>query len=183
MAETRTSDIVELLLEDHDEAKALLREITSAAPDSRGELFVKLVPELVRHEVAEEIVVYPTIRAEAPDGKDEVAPRLEEQAEAEELLADMERDDRSSAEFGQKLQKLHDAVLAHAAAEEENIFPLLRAIEDTETRAELGARYEKAKAAAPTHPHPHAPDTPPGNMVLGPIAALFDKARDAAKGI
>ena len=41
----------------------------------------------------------------------------------------------------------------------------------------LGQRYEKAKKAAPSHPHPHAPDSPPGNVVLGPIAAVFDKVR------
>lgn len=47
-------------------------------------------------------------------------------------------------------------------------------------RVELGRRYVKAKDAAPTHPHPHAPDTPPGNVVLGPVAALVDRVRDAA---
>jgi Thiamine pyrophosphate enzyme, N-terminal TPP binding domain len=39
------------------------------------------------------------------------------------------------------------------------------------------------EAATPTHPRPRAPDTPPGNRLLGPVAALFDKARDAIKGI
>jgi hypothetical protein len=33
-------------------------------------------------------------------------------------------------------------------------------------RKELGARY--AKANAPTHPHPHAPDTP-GNKLLAQV--------------
>ena len=45
----------------------------------------------------------------------------------------------------------------------------------------MGERYERAKASAPTHPHPHAPNTPPGNVVLGPIAALADRIRDAAR--
>jgi hemerythrin superfamily protein len=180
---TTTKDIVDLLLEDHAEAKALLDEINSSAPEKREELFWDLVPALVRHEVAEEMVVYPTIRSDAPDGEHEVEPRLKEQAEAEELLADMEQLDRASTEFAQKLKKLRDGVLEHAEAEEQNIFPLLRALEDVEQRAQLGARYEKAKSAAPTHPHPNAPDTPPGNKVLGPVTALFDKTRDALKGI
>jgi len=42
---------------------------------------------------------------------------------------------------------------------------------------DLGSRYEKAKASAPTRPHPHAPDTPPANKMLGPIAVLFESAR------
>ncbi|MGH9043272.1 MAG: hemerythrin domain-containing protein, partial [Acidimicrobiales bacterium] len=77
---------------------------------------------------------------------------------------------------------LRSSVLDHAAAEERNIFPLLQTVESQDARSRLGARYEKAKASAPTHPHPGAPDTPPGNKILGPIAAFFDRARDAAKG-
>ncbi len=178
-----TKDIVDLLLEDHAEAKQRLQKISSAAPDQREGFFWELVPTLVQHEVAEEVVVYPAIRSDAPDGEREVEPRLKEQAEAEELLAEMEKLDPTSAEFEQKLEKLHHGVLEHAEAEEENIFPLLRALERPEEQVQLGTRYEKAKSSAPTHPHPNAPDTPPGNKVLGPIAALFDKTRDALKGI
>ena len=180
---TTTKDIVDLLLEDHAEARRLLDQICSAASHEREDLFWALVPALVQHEVAEEVVIYPTIRSEAPDGEHEVEPRLKEQSEAEGLLAEMEKLDRTSAEFAQKLEKLSDGVLQHAEAEEQNIFPLLQALEDAEQRAQLGMRYEKAKAAAPTHPHPKAPDTPPGNKVIGPVAALFDKTRDALKGI
>ncbi len=70
-------------------------------------------------------------------------------------------------------------MLAHAEAEESTTFPLLERITTTDERQELGARYQKAKDRAPTHPHPHAPDTPPGNKLLGPVAAIFDRARDA----
>ncbi len=183
MTETRTADIIDMLSQDHEDAKHLLEKITAAAPGARKDLFWELVPALVRHEVAEEVVVYPTIRSEAPDGEAEVGPRLKEQQQAEEMLASMEKLDPESAEFGQKLSQLRDDVLEHAEAEEKNIFPLLRALEREEERARLGARYKKAKASAPTHPHPHAPDTPPGNKLLGPVAALVDKVRDAAKDI
>jgi hypothetical protein len=36
-----------------------------------------------------------------------------------------------------------------------------------------------AKKAAPTRPHPKAPATPPGNIVVGATAAMVDKVRDA----
>lgn len=183
MTNTRTGDIVDLLTQDHEEAKRLFAQITSAAPEKRNDMFWELVPALVTHEVAEELVVYPTIRSEAPDGDNEVEPRLKEQQKAEEMLASMEKLDPAGDEFAEKLTKLRDDVLEHAEAEEQNIFPLLRALEHEEERAQLGARYEKAKASAPTHPHPSAPDTPPGNKVLGPIAAFADKVRDAAKGL
>jgi hemerythrin superfamily protein len=184
MTNTRTNgDIVALLSQDHEEAKRLLKQIITAPASRREELFWELVPELVRHEVAEEVVVYPTIRSDAPDGDAEVAPRLKEQQQAEQMLSSMEKLDPASDEFAQKLSELRHDVLEHAEAEEQNIFPLLLALEHDDTRAELGERYEKAKANAPTHPHPNAPNTPPGNKVFGPIAAFADRVRDAAKGL
>ena len=183
MTDTTTRDIVELLNEDHQEAKRLLEEITQADAVSREALFWKLVPALVQHEVAEEVVVYPVIRDKAPNGAAEVDARLTEQAEAEIRLAQMERLDPATTEFASELKGLREDVLEHAQAEEDGIFPLLGTLESPADRAKLGARYEKAKASAPTHPHPNAPDTPPGNRVVGPIAALFDKTRDALRNL
>ena len=94
-------------------------------------------------------MVYPAICSDAPDGEREVAPRLKEQAEAEELLAEMEKLHATSAEFEQKLEKLHRGVLEHAEAKEKYIFPLLRALEHPEEQVQLGTRYEKAKSSAP----------------------------------
>lgn len=39
-----------------------------------------------------------------------------------------------------------------------------------------------AKKMAPTRPHPSAPDTPPGNKLLGPGVGLVDRARDLLTG-
>lgn len=50
-------------------------------------------------------------------------------------------------------------------------------------RADLGRRYSHPGASGPTHPHPSPPDTPPGNLVAGPVAALFDRIRDAASHV
>jgi len=175
-----TTDIGELLLADHRAAKALLGRFDHIAPTGRAGYFCEVVTELVRHEVAEEHVVYPVIRR-APGGEQEAKTRIAEQSEAEELLAEMEKLDPSSAEFTTKFTTLRRAVLAHAGAEEASTFPLLEEMEDAESLRALGGRYELAKAKAPTHPHPHAPHTPPGNVILGPVAALFDKARDAVR--
>ena len=46
----------------------------------------------------------------------------------------------------------------------------------------LGEAFTKAKDKAPTHPHPHAPDTPPGSVIAGAAAAAVDKVRDKLKG-
>jgi hypothetical protein len=41
--------------------------------------------------------------------------------------------------------------------------------------------YERAQQTAPTHPHPHAPDTPPGNLIVGSMTAVTDRVRDALR--
>jgi hypothetical protein len=43
----------------------------------------------------------------------------------------------------------------------------------------MGRKVESVKKLAPTRPHPSAPDQPPGDKLLGPIAGMFDRLRDA----
>ncbi|MGH8980979.1 MAG: hemerythrin domain-containing protein [Acidimicrobiales bacterium] len=175
-------DLVELLTEDHKLVEQRLGELGSAGSSTRGELFWKLTNDLVRHEVAEELVVYPRLR-ELPGGDAVADARIGEQSEAEQQLAKMEKMDAEAPEFVHELATLKAAVLTHAKAEEDTAFSMLRSGVPPEELIVLGARYTKAKDAAPTHPHPHAPDTPPGNVVLGPVAALLDRVRDAAAAV
>jgi hypothetical protein len=183
MTTLSTTDVIELLLEDHEEAKALLGRFGDIAPAERARYFSEVVTELVRHEVAEEHVVYPIIRHGPPGGEQEAKARIAEQTEAERLLVALERLDPSSEEFATHFAILRQTVLDHASAEEASTFPLLQQMEDAESRLALGGRYEHAKARAPSHPHPHAPHTPPANAVLDSVAYFFDRARDAVRNI
>lgn len=175
-------DVIRLLEEDHRMVEKKFTELSGAGPATRGELFWKLTNDLVRHEVAEEVVVYPALR-KLPGGDQVADARISEQSEAEEQLASMEKMDAESPEFVRELAKLKASVLEHAKAEEETAFKMLSGSASTDQRVALGQRYVKAKDAAPTHPHPHAPDTPPGNAVLGPVAAFVDRVRDAAAAV
>jgi hemerythrin superfamily protein len=178
-ANSTHNDIVKKLLADHQEVKAMFARIEKASPTQLGDMFWELTNELVRHEVAEEEIVYPEVRKVVPNGERLADARIKEQSQAEELLEKMEKEGADHEDFRADLQKLQKEVLAHAESEEQTVFAPLGEKLDAERRATLGERYEKAKAAAPTHPHPKAPDTPPGNMALGPIAALVDRFRDA----
>ena len=182
MTTMSTTDVIELLLSDHEEAKTLLERFEQVAPTERASYFYEVVNELVRHEVAEEHVVYPIIRHAGPGGEQEANARIAEQSKAETLLAALEKLDLDSEEFTTQFTTMRQLVLDHASAEEASTFPLLKEMEDDDSRRALAGRYEHAKAKAPAHPHPHAPHTPPGNVVFGAVAALFDKARDAVRG-
>jgi hypothetical protein len=91
----------------------------------------------------------------------------------------MEKLDPTSSEFMVELLTLRTAVQQHATQEEVEVFPLLAKL-SSETLVSLGENYTAAKAAAPNHPHPNAPDAPPGNTFVGPIVAMIDRIRDAA---
>ncbi len=173
--------LIELLLLDHQKAKMILGDFDGVPPTGRSEAFCEVTHVLIGHEVAEEEVLYPAVRKYLGDGlADE---RIAEQAEAERQLADLEKLDSQGDEFLFLFAELRDAVLQHALEEEEKVFPRLAHVLDVDEQVRLGERYKQAKAAAPTHPHPHAPDTPPANVVSGPVTALADRVRDAIRGV
>lgn len=173
-------DLISVLLTDHEAVKELFGRF-DVAGTSRADLFCELTSELVRHEVAEEEVVYPEVRSALRNGDQLADARLAEQSEAEETLAEMEHLHPDSPVFSAKLTQLRSDVLAHAEREEQEVFAPLRSSVDLAHLELLGSRYQKAKAAAPTHPHPHSPDTPPGNLLLGPVTAVVDRVRDAIR--
>lgn len=174
-------NIVELLLRDHRKVETMLTKLDTTPDNKLGDYFCGLREELVRHEVAEELIVYPAFRKNVQGG-DEIADAcIAEQSKAEEKLAQLEKEDTTTVSFRTQLGDLRQAVLMHANHEEREVFPALQQNTSVTDLDQLGERYEKALKAAPTHPHPHAPDTPPGNTVMGPIAALMDRMRDAMR--
>lgn len=173
--------LVKLLLEDHQEVRDLFDRFKEAGEDEWGALFSTLTNHLVRHEVAEEEILYPEVRRALPDGDLLADARITEQSEAEKLLAQLEGMGPGHEDFPTCLARLRLAVLDHASQEERHVFPPLAEALEPDRMNQLGQRYEKAKAAAPTHPHPHAPDKPPGNLILGPVAALVDRLRDVMR--
>jgi hemerythrin superfamily protein len=178
MAERR--DVVELLRRDHHDAQALLSRLDQITDDELEEYFCEVREALVRHEVAEELVVYPAFRRAEPTLEAVAEERIEEQSEAEQRLAELETTE-DAGELRHGLDELRRAVLLHAEHEELEVFPKLAEDLDAAARVELGERYSRALDAAPTHPHPHAPDTPPANIVAGPAMAVVDRVRDAMR--
>lgn len=173
--------IVALVKADHEKVKKLFGRLDAQTSESMEDYFCELRETLVRHEVAEELTLYPAFREDVPGGDPIAEARIEEQSEAEEKLAELEKMDSTTATFKGELTKLRADVMEHAEHEEQEILPRLAEHATADRLKEVGERYEKAMASAPTHPHPHAPDTPPGNVVLGPVAAMADKVRDAMR--
>ncbi len=164
---------------DHDELREMFARLEAATGEQRRELFQRLLGELVRHEVAEEEILRPVSKRDA--GEAIANARIKEESQAEELLKEMEKLDPGSAEFTSKLAKLRREVERHAEAEETKEFPRVAEKETTERLEQMGRVYEAAKMVAPTRPHPSIPNTPVANMLVGPFAAVIDRARDAVR--
>jgi hemerythrin-like domain-containing protein len=181
MSETTTQNAIELLTTDHAEVEEMFRQIESLAEGAaRSEAVAGVIRELSVHAAVEEQVLYPAMRKALPDGDHLVQEAIEEHQAVKESLAAIERAD-SPAERDPHLVSLIGTVRHHVDEEETELFPKLRASITTSELQDLGAQLASAKKLAPTHPHPHAPNTPPGNLVGGVAAGVMDKARDALK--
>ncbi len=178
---TTQPNAIELLTTDHAAVEQMLRQIeTLPEGDARSELVAGVIRELSVHSAIEEQVLYPAMRKALPDGNHLVQEAIDEHQQVKETLAAIERAD-SPTERHTHLVSLIGNVRHHVDEEETELFPKLRASITTAELQEMGGKLSAAKKLAPTHPHPNAPNTPPGNLVGGVAAAVMDKARDALK--
>ncbi|MFE9927314.1 hemerythrin domain-containing protein [Streptomyces sp. NPDC005774] len=177
-------NVIAELTTDHREVEALFAQIETqpVGDPRRRKLADELTIELVRHSVAEEMHLYPAVR-EHVEGGDEIADKeLTDHAEVEQHLKDLEGLDAEDPQFNHLVAKLKLEVSEHVRDEEDRMFPLLASACTPEVLDDLGGKIRTAKKTAPTRPHPSAPDTPPGNKLLGPGTGLVDRARDLLTG-
>lgn len=177
---TTTGDVVDLLLAQHREVERLFARLEAQGP-GRQDAFDCLVRLLAVHETAEEEVVYPALRSLGDDAGRIADRRTAEESEAKEALAELERTGVDGDGFAAELASFQRSVLNHAETEEREVFPLLRHGLDDEKLAGMRKALQAAEELAPTHPHPHGPDSATGNLLVGPFAAIADKARDALR--
>ena len=180
-------DVIEILEHDHREVEDMFRELESlrgATSDEqlkrRKDLADQVTIELVRHSVAEEVLVYPKVEKQVSE--EEVEHARKEHAEAEETLKRMEKLDADDPGFDDELATLMGEIRHHIEDEEGEMFAHMRKVMDPDELRTLGSRVEAFKKVAPTRPHPHVPNTPLPRVAAGPAASIFDRMRDLATG-
>lgn len=175
------TDVVDFLVKQHEQIKTLFTETLSASGKERERAFVELRRLLAVHETVEEETVHPRAKRKVPNARAMVEERLEEEHEAKARLQKLEKLDVDSAEFTQQLTKLRDAVLAHADHEERDEFVKLGEELSSEELERMGRAAQLAEAIAPTRPHAGV-ESQLANILVGPFAAMMDRARDAIAG-
>lgn len=173
-------DIVGILLTQHARIRELFAEVHMSLGKDKRAKFGELRALLAVHEAAEEMILRPVAKREA--GEREAAARNGEEAEAERILAELEKTDPAGSQFEARLTEFEKAVGEHQDHEELEEFPAVRGGCSQEQRQKMGRRLLKAERAAPTHPHPAAAGSPAAQWTVGPFASLLDRARDAMGG-
>jgi hemerythrin superfamily protein len=178
-------DALALLKRDHQTVEKLFSRFEKKPSKEIADRFVR---ELSVHAAIEEQLFYPAVRQlaeaeEMDEAKQKVLEALEEHHVAKWVLSEIEDLDADDERFEAKCMVLIESVRHHVKEEEGPLFRLVRRLFKRDQLAELGKLMQKAKKIAPTHPHPRAPDEPPGNVLAGGLAAILDRGRDAVKSM
>jgi len=179
-------DAITMLKDDHRTVEKLFKRFEKTgdrAMVERRRLVDQIIEELSVHAAIEEQLFYPVTRATVEGVDDDVLEAVEEHHVAKWLLAELEHLDPADERFKAKVTVLIESVRHHVAEEEGEYFPKVRAALGRNDLTELGEAMADAKAAAPTHPHPRAPDTPPANLVVGTAAGVVDRVTDTVSGL
>lgn len=123
----RGNDAVEILLNDHQVIKTLLRELTEATGPQREQVLEQLKGVLTIHNATEESLVYPALNKVA-GSKLESQHLYHETAEADTMLFELDSmlKERDQSDFAARAQKFADAVRHHIEEEEQKAFPRLQ---------------------------------------------------------
>jgi hemerythrin superfamily protein len=177
-------NVIAELTADHREVEELFGQMQGlpAGDRRRRDVADKFTIELVRHSVAEEMYLYPAVREHVEGGPAMADKELADHQRVEELLKQLEGLSPDDQEFDTLVVRVIAEVGAHVKDEEERLFPALVDACSQEQLSKLGDQVRRAKKAAPTRPHPSAPDTPPANVLMGVGAGLVDRARDLLSG-
>jgi hypothetical protein len=174
-------DAVAFIRAQHVAIEILFEAVFESAGDDRERLFYQLRRMLAVHETAEEELIHPAARLLLPEGGAIVAQRLEEEHDAKQQLAALERLDPESRAFTDGLRTLQSAVLRHAEAEERDELDGLELELDEEALVGLRRLVQLAEAVAPTRPHAGF-ESALANTLVGPFASIVDRVRDFVSG-
>ena len=176
---TTPPDAIRVLKDDHAEVEQLFKRFEQLGPKAsatKRKVADRVIEALSVHAGIEETVLYPAIREQMPDAESDVLEALEEHHLVKTVLAELARTQPDDERFVPKMTVLMENVRHHVKEEERDLFKQMRASMSKGDLTDLGTALRGARKTAPKRPHPHASDTPPGNLVATAITAPLDAA-------
>jgi hemerythrin superfamily protein len=140
-------DIIDLVLKDHLKVAALFEELTSAKTAGKQKsIFAEVTEALEAHATAEEKVLYPRVRKDVPEGKEEAKDATEEHDQIRASLKEVQEHEPGTELFALAVDQLIATTKHHVGVEEEELLPDFRNNSELSEREELGRRFADAKA-------------------------------------
>jgi hemerythrin superfamily protein len=172
-------DAIKLIKQDHRTVKGLFRKLGKATRRADRQKFAEqLIRELSIHAAVEEELLYPALRSRAARNGEHVLDALEEHHAVKLVLAEVDKMNAGDERHSAKMHVVRELVESHIEEEEQRLLPRLEKLFDVDEREVMGKAMLALKQGAPTHPHPGAPDTPPGVLVAGLVGKLSDTTKD-----
>ena len=141
---------ITLLENEHKHMRKLLDELEATTDRGfkiRSELFATIKGELTLHEVIEEEIFYPELKAH-PRAKDIVLEGYQEHHVVDLLMAELERLDVRDESWGAKAKVMKENVEHHMEEEEGDMFLKARQVFDKAELDDLGRRMEERRVSA-----------------------------------
>ena len=141
-------DAITLLKADHDKLKGLLRELeptTERGVKTRTELFARIKAELTAHEIIEEEIFYPTLKAH-PKAREIVLEGYEEHGVVDTIMGELESLPVDDETWGPKAKVMIENIEHHIEEEEGEMFTKARQVLDTAELRDLGEVMAARKA-------------------------------------
>lgn len=140
------ADIIDIVMQEHREVEALFDQLKAATgADHQQTLFTEVKDKLERHASAEERVLYPRIRKEVPDGKEEAEDAVEEHDQMRSSIEEVEEHEAGTELFMLAVEQLVATTRHHVGVEEQELLPDFREHSEAEERQALAERFEQAK--------------------------------------
>jgi hemerythrin-like domain-containing protein len=140
-------DAIALLEADHRRLEDLLKqgeETTERAVKGRKALLKILTQELTAHEMIEEKILYPALKAH-PEGRDIVLEGFQEHHVADLIMKELHAVSKSAEEWGPKFKVLKENIEHHIKEEEGPMFRTARGVFSREELQAMAAKMRKMK--------------------------------------
>ncbi len=137
-------DAIELLKSQHEEVKALFKELEKAKGGSKEMLFDEIADALALHATIEEKHFYPATKSARTE--DMLREAVEEHLGVKRIIADLLESDSSDPQYDAKLKVLKEQVEHHVEEEESDLFPAVKKAMSKEQLRELCVVMQDAAA-------------------------------------
>lgn len=128
-AGTSASDAIELLVQDHQEVKAMFDKyegLSDRSIASKRRIALEICLALTKHTVIEEEIFYPALREAGKDNGDMVDEAVVEHASAKDLIAQIISMEPTEDLYDAKIKVLSEQIEHHVGEEEDEMFPAAR---------------------------------------------------------